>query len=85
MSLKKTKGCDNLLIFIQTNTFARKWITNLLISPTTLFLNEGQGHPTWYQNIEISGLYYDIKFERNQPENVWIQANVKVFLTNKTS
>ena len=45
----------------------------------TMTLNEGQGHPNCYQNVELSGLYYHTKFEINQLVNVWIQANIKVF------
>ena len=42
-------------------------------------LNEGQSHPNWYENVELSGLYHHTKFERNQSVNVWKQANMKVF------
>ena len=45
----------------------------------TVNLNEGKGHPNWYQNVDLSGLYHHTKFERNQSVNVW-QANVKEFV-----
>ena len=41
-------------------------------------LNQGQGHPNWYQNVELSGLYHHTKFERNWSVNVWIQAYVRL-------
>ena len=31
------------------------------------------------KNIKPSGLYHNIKFERNQSVNVWIHANVNFF------
>ena len=52
------------------------------ISYTTPNLIEGQGHPNWYQNVELGGLYHHTKFERSQSVNVSIQANIKMFLTN---
>ena len=44
-----------------------------------MFLNEGQGHPNWYKNVELCDLYHHTNFQRSHPENVRIQANVKVF------
>ena len=49
-----------------------------LISYTTVTLHEGQRHPKWYQNVELSSLYHHTKFERNQSVNVWIQANIPI-------
>ena len=43
----------------------------------TVTLNEGHGHSHCYQTIQFNGAYQHIKFERNQPVNVWMQANVK--------
>ena len=34
-----------------------------MISLSTVTLNEGQGHPNWYQNAELSDLYHHTKFE----------------------
>ena len=31
----------------------------------TVILNEGQSHPIWYQNVELSGLYYLTESERS--------------------
>ena len=50
-----------------------------LISYTIVTLNEGQGHPNWYQNVELSDIYHHTKFERNGSMNVWLQANVKIW------
>ena len=57
---------------------ARKWTTKFLISHTTVTLNEGQGHPNAYRNVELSDFYHHTRFEINRSVNVWIQANVKV-------
>ena len=46
-------------------------------------LNEGQDHPNWYQNVELSGLYqyHNTKFEKNKRSAyVWKQASVKISL-----
>ena len=32
---------------------------------TTVTLNEGQGHPNWYQNVDFSDWYHHIKFGKN--------------------
>ena len=42
-------------------------------------LNKGQGHPNWYRNVKLSGLYYHTKFERNRSVNVWLHTNIEVF------
>ena len=31
----------------------------------TVIFNESQGHPNWYQNVDLSGLHHYINFERN--------------------
>ena len=36
-----------------TVKFLREWTQELVISHTTVTLNEGQGHPNWYQNVEL--------------------------------
>ena len=43
----------------------------------TVTLVKGQGHPNWYQNVELSGPYHHAKFERNWCVNVLIEANAK--------
>ena len=40
------------------------------ISQTVVAFNEGQGHPNWYQNVELSDLYHHTKLERNKSINV---------------
>ena len=78
MSFNKPVGCDYILNFIQlTEKFARKWARKSMISHTTVNLNEGQAHPKWHQNVESSGPYDHIKFKRNWPVHVQIQANIK--------
>ena len=47
------------------------------ISHPNVTLNEGEGHPNWYHTVDLSGNRQQTKLERNQSENVWIQANVK--------
>ena len=42
----------------------------------TVTLNEGQGHPNWFQNVGYRGLYHHIKFKRNRSVNICMQANV---------
>ena len=39
--------------------------TEVLDFLTTVTLNEGQGNPNLYQNVELSGLYHHTMFERN--------------------
>ena len=51
-------------------SYVRKW--------TLKFLNEGQSHLNWYQNVQPSGFYYDAKFRRNW--SVWIQTTVNGFV-----
>ena len=59
-----------------TAKFLRKWTLKVFISHTTVTINEVQGHPNLYQNVELSSPYHHTKFERNWSVNVWIQANV---------
>ena len=40
-----------------------------LISYISVTLNEVQGHPNRYQNVELRGLYHHTKLERNQSIN----------------
>ena len=47
-----------------------------LIQVTTVTLYEGQGHPNWYQNVKLCGLYR-ATIEGNWALNVWKQANDK--------
>ena len=49
--------------------------TKVLISHTTVTLNDSEGHPNYYVNVELSGIYHYTQFERNPSKNVWIQAN----------
>ena len=63
--------------------FVRKRIPKFFIFHTTVTLNEGQGHPNWYQNVQLTSLYHQIKFKRNRSVNVWIQANIKRNHINK--
>ena len=53
--------------------FARIWTCKFLICYATRTLNEGQGHPNSYQNVELSGFYHHTKFERNRQvrKNSW--------------
>ena len=47
------------------------------ISDANVTLNQGQGHPNWYEKIELSIPYHHTKFEISQSVNVWKQANIK--------
>ena len=42
-----------------------------------LTLNECQGHPNWYQNVELSDLYHQTKFE------VWMKSVCKCLNTSQ--
>ena len=46
---------------------------------TAVTLDENQGHPNWYHNVEPSHPHHSFKFERNWLINVWMLANDKVF------
>ena len=82
MSFNKLTGCGNTLNFIKTHCkISQKTDEEVLIPQINVTLNQGQGHPNWYENVEFSGPYPYTKFERNQSVNVWIQANVNVLFT----
>ena len=55
MIFNKWTGCvnTNWISSKLTAKFLRKKILNVLISHTTLTLNEGQGHPNWHQNVVL--------------------------------
>ena len=79
MSFNRPPSCGNTQNLIHIDTWiCEKMDTKILISHTNVTLKEGQGHPSWYKNAELSGLYYRRKFEINCSKNVWIQANIKV-------
>ena len=43
-------------------------------------LNEGQGHPNWYQNVEVSGPYHYTKFwKKSYCECLEYMHNLKAF------
>ena len=48
-----------------------------------LTLHIGQGHSSWYQTVESSNVYHQIKFARNQFVNVQTQPK-GFFLPNKS-
>ena len=50
-----------------------------LLSSTTETLNEDQGYPNWYTNVESNLLCHHTKFELNWFLNIWMQANVECF------
>ena len=44
--------------------------TEVLISHTIVTLNEGQGHPNRFQNVEHSSLNHQTMIERNRSLNI---------------
>ena len=63
------QSCETHSVQASTNQqvviveFQSKWAQKFLISETTMTLNDDQGHPNWYKNLEFRGLYHHIKFE----------------------
>ena len=57
--------------------------TEALIVHTTVTLDKGQGHPNWYKNAKLGGLYHHTKFKRNWFVNVWVQANINFIFKSK--
>ena len=56
-----TAGQTNMAdysIHILLMCIKKKCVLKFLTSHKYLTLNEGQGHPSWYQHVEFSGLYH---------------------------
>ena len=63
MNFNNPTGCGNKLNLSKLKAkFARKWTQRFLISYTST-LNDGQGHPNLYENVELSSLYHHTKFQ----------------------
>ena len=61
-----------------TEKFARKCAKMFLLSLTTVTFNEDQGHPNWYQTLELSSICHHIKLERNRFANVRCKPTLKL-------
>ena len=62
MNFNKQTGWGKLLNFIPIDIkICEKMDTKFFISQAPVTLNEGQGHPNWYQNVEHSGFYHHAK------------------------
>ena len=48
-------------------------------------LNQGQGHTNQYQNVKLSSIYHQTKFEQHQFINIWMRANIKFLLTQSVN
>ena len=67
--------CIFVFALVQRNWAYFTWkgtleIRSLLSLLSKLTLTDGQGHPHWHQNVELSDLYHHTKFERNRLVNV---------------
>ena len=66
ISVNKPRRCGKIPNSTQINyEISLKMTAKDLISHTPVALNEGQDHLNWYQSIQFSSLYYQLKFERN--------------------
>ena len=52
-------------------------IAQVLTFSNPVTLNEGQGHPNWYQTVKTRLVFYHTKFERNCSEGIQTQATTK--------
>ena len=59
--------------------------TEVLLSTKTMALNEDRGHSNWYYSAELSGVFPNVKFERNQFVIVPSQTNTVCFLQSHLS